>query len=123
MTYYTVEPLDHVMEDVEPGAASPRDVDMQGPPMPKTPSPDSDGLPFHPKYLRALGHEVMSPEEFRQWLRSDLLALPLYGSQPTSSGGTRPISPSSSDSAALHRRIFAEGHYTPITRPATPEVT
>jgi hypothetical protein len=51
MTYYTIEPLDHVMEDVEPGAASPRDVDMQGPLMPKTLSPDSDGLPFYPKYV------------------------------------------------------------------------
>jgi hypothetical protein len=50
MTHYTVEPLDHVMEDVEPRAVSPRDVDMQGSTMPKTPSSESDGLPFHPKY-------------------------------------------------------------------------
>jgi hypothetical protein len=64
-TYYTVEPLDHIMEDVEPGAASPRDVDMQGPTMLKTPSPDSDGLPFHPKYMEVPGYEAMSPLELR----------------------------------------------------------
>jgi hypothetical protein len=43
----------------------------------------------------------------------------MYGSQPTSSGRTRPVSPSSSDSAPLHRRITPEGSYSPITRPAT----
>jgi hypothetical protein len=64
MTYYTVEPLDHVMEDIEPGAASPQDVDMQGPLMPKTPSPESDGLLFHPKYRWAPHLETMSPTEF-----------------------------------------------------------
>jgi hypothetical protein len=88
MPYYTAEPLDHVMEDIEPGAASLRDVDMQRPFMPKTPSPDSGRLPFHPKNLRAPEHKVMSSGEFRAWLRSDPLAPPMYGSQPTSSGGT-----------------------------------
>jgi hypothetical protein len=44
----------------------------------------------------------------------------MYGSQPTSGGRTRPVSPSSSDSAPLHRRITPEGSYSPITRPATP---
>jgi hypothetical protein len=62
----------------------------------------------------------MSPREFRGWLHSDPLALPLYGSQPTSSGRTRPVSPSSSDSALLRRRITPEGSYSPITHPATP---
>jgi hypothetical protein len=37
-TYYTVDPLDHVMDDIEPGAASPRDMDMQEPHVPDTPS-------------------------------------------------------------------------------------
>jgi hypothetical protein len=119
-TYYTIKPLDHVMEDVEPGAASPRDVDMQGSTMPKTPSPESDGLPFHPKYHWALHLETMSPTEFRGWLRSDPLAPPLYGSQPTSSGHTQPVSPSSSNSAPLRRQITPEGLYSPITHPATP---
>jgi hypothetical protein len=87
-TYYTIEPLDHIMEDVEPGAASPRDMDMQGPTMPKTLSPDSDGLPFHPKYLWAPGRgDAMSPAEFRRWLCSNLLAPSMHDSQPTSSGG------------------------------------
>jgi hypothetical protein len=86
--YYTTEPLDHIMEDVEPRAASPGDVDMQGPLMLKTPSPDSDGLPFHPKYLHAPGHETMSHTEFRAWLCSDPHAPPMYGSEPTSSGST-----------------------------------
>jgi hypothetical protein len=45
----------------------------------------------------------------------------MYGSQPTSAGHTRPISPSSSDSASLHRRTSAEGHYTPVTRQDTSE--
>jgi hypothetical protein len=91
--------------------------------MPKTPSPDSNGLPFHPKYIWAPGLKTMSPREFRGWLRSDPLALPLYGSQPTSSGGTQPVSPSLSDSALLCRRISAKGHYTLITHQVTPEET
>src|SRR5947208_10004718 len=62
----------------------------------------------------------MSPAEFRGWLRSDPLAPPMYGSQPSSGGRTRPVSPSSSDSAPLRRRITPEGSYSPITRPATP---
>jgi hypothetical protein len=120
-TFYSVEPLDHVMEDVEPRAASPRDVDMQRPNVPDTPSPgESDGLPFHPKYHWAPHLETMSPTEFRGWLCSDPLAPPLYGSQPTPSGRTRPVSPSSSDSAPLRRRITPEGSYSPITRPTTP---
>jgi hypothetical protein len=123
MTYYTIEPPDHIMEDVEPGAASPRDVDMQGPPMPKTPSPDSDGLPFHPKYVGIPGYEAMSPGELRAWLCNDPHAPPMYGSQPMSAGHTRPVSPSSSDSASLHCRISAEGRYTPITCQETPEET
>jgi hypothetical protein len=96
---------------------------MQGPLVQKTPSLDSDRLPFHPKYLHAPGYKVMSQEEFRQWLRSDPRTPPMYRSQPVSSGGTRPVSPSSSNSAALHPRLSTEGHYTPITHPATPEVT
>jgi hypothetical protein len=91
--------------------------------MQKTPSPESDGLPFHPKYLRAPGYETMSHEEFRAWLHSDPCAPPLYGSQPTSAGNTRPISPSSSDSALLRCQISTEGQYSPITRQATLEVT
>src|SRR5947208_5569883 len=38
-TYDSVEPLDHIIEDAEPRAASPRDTDMQGPHVPDTPSP------------------------------------------------------------------------------------
>jgi hypothetical protein len=87
----------------------------------KTPSPDSDRLPFHPKYRDILGLEAMSPEELTGWLRNDPHALAMYGSQPTSAGHTRPVSPSSSDSALLHRRTSAEGHYTPITCQVTPE--
>src|SRR5947208_354588 len=66
-TYHPTEPLDYVMEDAEPRAASPRDMDMQGPYVPSTPSPatllpgESDGLPFHPKYTDPLGLENMSP--------------------------------------------------------------
>jgi hypothetical protein len=88
-TYNSIEPLDHVMEDIEPRAASSRNTDMQGPHVPDTPSPgESDGLPFHPKYCWAPHLETMSPTEFRGWLHSDPLAPPLYGSQPTSSGRT-----------------------------------
>jgi hypothetical protein len=103
MTYYTVEPLDHVMEDVEPRAASPRDVDMQGSTMPKTSSPDSDGSPFHPKYIGIPGLEVMSQVELAAWRRNDPHALAMYGSQPMSARHTRPVSPSSSNSASLRR--------------------
>jgi hypothetical protein len=115
--YYTVEPPDHIMEDIEPGATTPRDVDMQGPSVPKTPSLDSNRLPFHPKYLRAPGHEVMSHDEFRAWLRSDPCTPPIYRSEPTSSGSTRLVSPSAPDNPVglLHRRLSAEGQYTPIT--------
>src|SRR5947208_722389 len=45
----------------------------------------------------------------------------MYGSQPTSAGHTRPVSPSSSDSTSLRCRTSAEGHYTPVTRQVTPE--
>jgi hypothetical protein len=109
MTYYTVEPLDHVMEDVEPEAASPGDVDMQGSTMPKTSSPDSDGLPFHPKYVDIPGLEAMSPSELRAWRRNDSHTPAMYGSQPTTAGHTCPVSPSSSDSASLHHQISAKG--------------
>jgi hypothetical protein len=121
MTYYTVEPLDHIMEDIELRPASPRDMDMQGSTMLKTPSPDSNGLPFHPKYRDTPGLETMSPEELTGWLRNHPHTPPMYCSQPTSAGHTRPVSPSSSDSASLRRRTLAEGHYTPVTRQATPE--
>jgi hypothetical protein len=93
-TFDSVESPDHIMEDVEPGAASPRDMDMQRPSVLSTPSPvtlspgESNGLPFHPKYCWALHLETMSPTEFRAWLRSDPLAPPLYGSQPTPSERT-----------------------------------
>jgi hypothetical protein len=125
-TFHSDEPLDHVMDDVELRAASPRDVDMQRPSVLSTPSPvtlspgESDGLPFHPKYSWVPHLETMSLAEFRGWLRSDPLTPPMYGSQPTSSGRTRPVSPSSSDSAPLRRRITPKGSYSPITRPATP---
>jgi hypothetical protein len=89
------------MEDAEPGAASPRDMDMQGPLMPKTPSLDSDGLLFHPKYLDIPGLEAMSHAELAAWRRNDPHAPAMYGSQPTSVGHMRPVSPSSSDSASL----------------------
>jgi hypothetical protein len=121
MTYYTIEPLDHIMDDVEPRAASPRDVDMQGSTMPKTLSPDSDGLPFYPKYVGTPGLEVMSHAELAAWRRDDPRAPAMYGSQPTSAGHTRPVSPSSSDSALLHRQTSAEGHYTPVTHQVTLE--
>jgi hypothetical protein len=77
--------------------------------MPKTPSPDSNGLLFHPKYCDILGHKAMSLAELKAWLRDDPLTLVMYGSQPTSAGRTCPVSPSSSDSASLCRRILAEG--------------
>jgi hypothetical protein len=109
------------MEDVEPGAASPRDVDMQGSTMPKTPSPESDGLPFHPKYLDIPGLEVMSHAKLRAWRRNDPHTPAMYGSQPTSAGHTHPVSPSSSDSASIRRQTSAEGQYTPVTHQATPE--
>jgi hypothetical protein len=70
MTFDTTEPLDHIMEDIEPGAASPRDVDMQRPSMPSTPSSvplsagESDGLPFHPKHSWVPHLETISPGEF-----------------------------------------------------------
>jgi hypothetical protein len=96
---------------------------MQRPSMLKTPSPDSDGLPFHPKYVEVPVYQTMSPAELRAWVRNDPHAPAMYGSQPTSAGHTRPVSPSSSDSASLHRRISAEGRYTPITRQVTPEET
>jgi hypothetical protein len=89
--------------------------------MPKTPSSDSDGLPFHPKYRDIPGLEAMSPEELTGWLHNDPHAPAMYGSQPTSAGHTRPVSPSSSDSASLHRQTSAEGHYTPVTHQVTPE--
>jgi hypothetical protein len=38
--------------------------DMQGSPMSHTTSPDSDELPFHPKYLDVPGHKAISPREF-----------------------------------------------------------
>jgi hypothetical protein len=89
--------------------------------MPKAPSPDSDRLPFHPKYRDILGLEAMSPEELTGWLRNDPHTPAMYGSQPMSAGHTCPVSPSSSDSASLHRRTLAEGHYTPITHQVTLE--
>jgi hypothetical protein len=87
----------------------------------KTPSPDSDGLPFHPKYVEVPGYEAMSPLELRAWLCNDPHAPAMYGSQPMSAGHTCPISPSSSDSASLRRRTLAKGHYTPVTCQVTPE--
>jgi hypothetical protein len=126
-TFHSAEPLDHVMGDIEPRAASPRDMDMQGPPMPNAPSPvtllpgESDGLPFHPKYTGTLELEAMSHAELAAWCRNDPRAPAIYGSQPTSAGHTRPVSPSSSDSASLRRRTLAEGHYTPVTHQVTPE--
>jgi hypothetical protein len=91
--------------------------------MPKTSSPDSNGLPFHPKYVGTPGLEVMSHAELTAWRRNDPHAPAMYGSQPTSAGHTRPISPSSSNSALLRHRISAEGRYTPITCQVTPEET
>jgi hypothetical protein len=121
-TFDSIEPLDHVMEDAEPGAASPRDMDMQGPYVLDTPSSgESDGLPFHPKYVGTPGLEVMSHAELAAWRRNNPHAPAMYGSQPTSAGHTRPVSPSSSDSASLRRQTSAEGHYTPVTRQVTPE--
>jgi hypothetical protein len=121
-TFHPDEPLDYVMEDAEPRAASPRDMDMQGPYVPDTPSSgESDGLPFHPKYVGTPGLEVMSHTELAAWRRNDPHAPAMYGSQPMSAGHTCPVSPSSSDSTSLHRRTSAEGHYTPVTRQVTPE--
>jgi hypothetical protein len=125
-TFDPVEPLDHAMEDIEPGAASPRDMDMQRPSVPSTSSSvplsagESNRLPFHPKYSWVPHLKTMSPGEFRGWLHSDPLAPPMYGSQPTSSGRTRPVSLSSSDSAPLRHRITPKGLYSPITCPTTP---
>jgi hypothetical protein len=74
MTFDSIEDPDHVMDDIEPGAASPRDVDMQRPSVPSTPSSvplssgESDGLPFHPRYRWAPHLETMSPTEFQGWL-------------------------------------------------------
>jgi hypothetical protein len=122
MTFDPIKPLDHIMEDAEPGAASPRDMDMQGPYVLNTPSSgESNRLPFHPKYVGTSGLEVMSHAELAAWRRNDPHALAMYGSQPTSAGHTRPVSPSSSDSASIRRRTLAEGHYTPVTRQDTPE--
>jgi hypothetical protein len=127
MTFDPVEPPDHIMEDVEPGAASPRDMDMQRPFVPDTPSPvtlspgESDGLPFHPKYTDTPGLEAMSHAELAAWRRNNPRAPAMYGSQPTSAGHTRPVSPSSSDSTLLRCRTSAKGHYTPVTRQVTPE--
>jgi hypothetical protein len=129
MTFHSTEPLDYVMDDAEPGAVSPRDVDMQRPTMPSTPSSgsthlssgESDGLPFHPKYGNVPGLEAMSHAELAAWRRDNPRAPAMYGSQPTSAGHTRPVSLSSSDSASLRRRTSAEGHYTPVTRQVTPE--
>jgi hypothetical protein len=126
-TFATTEPCDYVMGDPEPG--SPRDLDMQGPFVPDTPSSgsthlsagESDGLPFHPKYGNVPGLEAMSHAELAAWRRDDPRAPAMYGSQPTSAGHTHPVSPSSSDSASLRRRTSAEGHYTPVTRQVTPE--
>jgi hypothetical protein len=75
-----MESDDIVMEDLDQEAAGQEDVDMQGPLMLHTPSPDSNRLLFHPKYLDAPGHKVMSPEDFRAWLHNDPYAPPLYGS-------------------------------------------
>jgi hypothetical protein len=121
-TFDSTESPDHVMEDIEPGTASPRDLDMQGPYVPDTSSSgESDGLPFHPKYVGTSGLEAMSHAELAAWRHNDPHAPAMYGSQPTSAGHTRPVSPSSSDSASLCRRTSAEGHYTPVTRQVTPE--
>jgi hypothetical protein len=126
-TFDPTEPLNYVMDDAEPRAASPRDMDMQGPYVPDTSSPvtlspgESDGLPFHPKYSNVPGLEAMSHAELAAWRRDDPRAPAIYGSQPTSAGHTRPVSLSSSDSASLHRRTSAKGHYTLVTRQATPE--
>jgi hypothetical protein len=121
-TYHSTEPLDHVMEDVEHRAASPRDMDMQRPYVPDTPSSgESDGLPFHPKYVGTPELKVMSHAELTAWRRNDPHAPAMYGSQPMSAGHTRPVSPSSSNSALLRRRTSAEGHYTPVTHQVTPE--
>jgi hypothetical protein len=104
MTFNPTEPLDYVMDDAEPGAASSRDIDMQGPLMPDTPSSgESDGLPFHPKYGNTPGLEAMSRTELAAWRRDDPRPPAMYGSQPTSAGHTCPVSPSSSDSASLRR--------------------
>jgi hypothetical protein len=93
--------------------------------MPHTPSPDSDGLPFHPKYLNVEGYEAMSPRELQQWLHDDPCTPLMYGSQPTSAGGTRPVSPSAPDSpiAPVRRQLTTEGQYKPITCQAMPEGT
>jgi hypothetical protein len=89
--------------------------------MPKAPSPDSDRPPFHPKYVSTPGLKVMSHAELAAWRRNDPHALAMYGSQPMSAGHTRPVFPSSSDSASLRRLASAEGHYTEVTRQATLE--
>jgi hypothetical protein len=126
-TFNPTEPLDYIMDDAEPRAASPRDMDVQGPYVLDTSSPgtlspgESDGLPFHPKYGNIPGLEAMSHTELAAWRCNDPHAPTMYGSQPTTAGHTRPVSPSSSDSASLRRRTSAEGHYTPVTRQVTPE--
>jgi hypothetical protein len=97
---------------------------MQGSPMLHTPSPSSDRLPFHPKYLNGKGHEVMSPGEFRTWLHNDPHAPPLYRSEPTSAESTRPISLSAPDSpiAPIHCQLTADGQYQTVTCQVTLEV-
>ena len=96
---------------------------MQEPPMPHTKSPDSDRLPFHPKYLNHPGHASMSGDELHLWLHDDPNAPPLLGSQPTSAGNTRPVSPSAPGSpvAPIHHQLSNRGRYQAITREATPE--
>jgi hypothetical protein len=126
-TFASTELPDYIMGDPEPRAVG--DVDMQGPLVPNTPSSgsthlssgESDGLPFHPKYGNVPGLEAMSHAELAAWRRDDPRAPAMYGSQPTSAGHTRPVSPSSSDSASIRRRVSAEGQYTPVTRQVTPE--
>jgi hypothetical protein len=122
---YIPESIDHVIEDADQEATGQGDMDMQGPFMLHIPSPDSDGLPFYPKYLNSEGHEVMSPGEFRAWLYNDPHAPPLYRSQPTSAGSTWPISPSAPDNsvAPICRWLSAEGQYQMVTHQVTPEVT
>jgi hypothetical protein len=121
-TFDPTEPLDHVMDDIELRAASPRDMDLQGPYVPDaSSSEESDGLPFHPKYVGASGLKAISYTELAAWRRNDPYAPAMYGSQPTSAGHTHPISPSSSDSASLRRRTSAKGHYTPVSRQVIPD--
>jgi hypothetical protein len=86
---------------------------MQGPLVPYTPSPDSDGLPFHPKYLNIEGYKAMSFGEFKLWLHDNPCAPPLIRSQLVSAGSTQPISPSAPDSpvALVCYRLMTKGQY------------